>query len=305
VLSASEHVREDSMPDNETKDINYSYTDVEDPGVVEEQIITPSTLENIDYAFFEFFNNQLNVFSTTNEGFKKVPIFWVTPERSFSRKMRQLRDENGMVIYPLMTMERKAINKDRSKRTKYYASLDRVRNLSQGQVTIARRINQDETNKFATADAFKKNNKNDINQKRNNKKVVFESITIPYPIYVDMTYEVVIFSEYQQQMNEILTSVVDGTNPSNYFVISRNGHNYETFIEPDFSFDNVSALQENERLFKTTITAKVVGYTIGANKNENLPKIIKKQNFVEVRIGRERVIFDESNPNNDDGFFRD
>ena len=108
------------MPDDKTKDIDYSYTDVADSGVVEEQIITPSTLENIDYAFYEFFNNQLNVFSTTNEGFKKVPIFWVTPERSYSRKLRQLRDENGMVIYPLMTMERKSINKDRSKRTKYY-----------------------------------------------------------------------------------------------------------------------------------------------------------------------------------------
>ena len=65
---------------------------------------------SIDFAVFEFFDNNLNMSATTNEGFKKVPLFWVTPERSYARKFRDLRDNNGMVIYPLMTIERKGIN---------------------------------------------------------------------------------------------------------------------------------------------------------------------------------------------------
>jgi len=293
------------MPDDKKKDINYSYTGVKDPSVIDEQIITPSTIENIDFAVHDFYDKGLNIFSNTNEGFKKVPIFWVTPERSFARKFRDLRDDNGMVIYPLMTIERKSINKDRAKRGKYYAALDRLRSFNQGQLTISRRLNQEETNKFATATAYRKSKLNDPNMKRSNKKVIYETITIPYPVYIDMSYEMTIYTEYQQQMNEIVTAVVDGTNPSNYFVLERNGHSYEAFVQPDFAFDNTNTLQENERVYKTTVTTNVLGYTVGSGVNENLPKIIKKQNFVEVRIGRERVIFGETNPSNDDGFFRD
>jgi len=292
------------MPDNKQKDIDYSYTGVADPSVIEEQIITPSTLENIDFAVYDFFEENLDISANTNQGFKKVPIFWVTPERSFARKLRDLRDDNGMVIYPLMTIERKSMNKDRAKRGKYYAALDRMRSFNQGQVTIARRLNQKETNKFATATAYRKSKINDPNMKRVNKKIVYETITIPYPAYVDMAYEMTIYTEYQQQMNDILTAVTDGTNPSNYFVMQRNGHAYEAFVQPDFTFDNTATLQEEARVYKTTITTNVLGYTIGSGINDDMPKIIKKQNFVEVRIGRERVILGEKNPNNDDGFFR-
>mgnify|MGYP003112509031 CR=1 FL=1 len=287
---------------------DYSFTGVEDPSIIHEQVITPSTLENVDFAVYEYFDQIVNISSTTSDGFKKVPLFWVTPERSFARKFRALRDDNGMVIYPLVTMERKGINKDKAKRGKYYAALDRIRSMSQGQITVARRLNQDETNKFATADAYRTSNLTppDRNKKRKNKKVVYETITMPYPIYLDMSYEIMLFAEYQQQMNEMINAIIDGTNPSNYFVVERNGHAYEAFVQPEFAFDNnISSLQENERLYKTTVNLKVFAYTIGSGKNENLPKIIKKQNAVEVKIGRERVIFDTKNPLNDDGFYRD
>lgn len=295
------------MPHDKDKP-DYSYTDVEDASIINEQIIPPSTFENIDFAVYEFFDDSLNISATTSDGFKKVPLFWVTPERSYARKFRDLRDNNGMVIYPLITVERQGINKDRSKRGKYYAALDRVRSMSQGQLTISRRLNQEETNKFAIADAYRKSNLTppDPNQKRKNKKVVYETITIPYPVYVDMSYEITLFAEYQQQMNEMVNAIVDGTNPSNYFVMERNSHVYEAFVEPNFSFDNnISALQEDQRIYKTKIITKVFGYTIGSDKNENLPKIIKKQNAVEVKIGRERIIVDSKNPFDDDGFYRD
>jgi len=57
------------------KDIDYKYTKVDDPSVIEEQIFLPSTLENIDYAMYDFFQG-LNISTTTNEGFKPVPVSW-------------------------------------------------------------------------------------------------------------------------------------------------------------------------------------------------------------------------------------
>ena len=55
--------------------------------------IMPSTLETIDRAFYEWVDESLNIFSSTNTGWKKVPLTWVSAERSFQVKNnKDLRD---------------------------------------------------------------------------------------------------------------------------------------------------------------------------------------------------------------------
>ena len=46
----------------------------------------PSSLETIDRAMIRFVDEDLNLFTNTNEGFKKVPVLWVTAERAFQIK---------------------------------------------------------------------------------------------------------------------------------------------------------------------------------------------------------------------------
>ena len=48
-----------------------------------------STLETIDRAFYKFIDEELNLFATSNDGFKKVPVLWVTAERAFQIKAWQ------------------------------------------------------------------------------------------------------------------------------------------------------------------------------------------------------------------------
>ena len=38
--------------------------------------IQPSTIETIDRALFDYIDDELDIFCTTNKGFKKVPFFW-------------------------------------------------------------------------------------------------------------------------------------------------------------------------------------------------------------------------------------
>jgi hypothetical protein len=296
------------------KDIDYSYTGVEKPKNVEEQLFMPSTLENIDYSVYNFFQN-LNISALSNEGFQPVPISWVGIERAYNRKDRNWTDDEtfimksdelGAVIYPAITIERKGISKDRTKRGKLYSPLDRLREMGQSDIVIARRISQNDTNKFATADAYRKSKgAQDKNFKRTNKKVVYETITIPAPSYMEINYEIECFTEYQQQMNDIVAYLIDATNPSNYIVVGRNGHSYEGFIDSDYIADNtISSLDEAERKFKMTLNLRVLGYIHGAGPNEQLPRISKTQNAVEVKIGRERVIFDVKNPSGKDGFYK-
>ena len=59
---------------------------------------TKETVENIDQAIFKFINEELDLFTTTNKGRKKVPIIWVSAERAHQIKNnRDVRDDNGVL----------------------------------------------------------------------------------------------------------------------------------------------------------------------------------------------------------------
>ena len=45
-----------------------------------------STLENIDTGFYDYINDVLNLHVTTNKGFEKVPVVWLSSERAFQIK---------------------------------------------------------------------------------------------------------------------------------------------------------------------------------------------------------------------------
>ena len=46
----------------------------------------PSTIETIDTSFYEWVNQSLNISVTTNKGWEKVPVLWLTAERAFQVK---------------------------------------------------------------------------------------------------------------------------------------------------------------------------------------------------------------------------
>ena len=170
----------------------------------------PSTLETIDRAMFEYIDEQLNIHCTTNKGFKKIPFIWVGAERAYQIKHnRELRDGNGWLIYPIMTIERASVEKDISKRGALYAAVPNRQDNKGGMMTIARVIKQDKTGNFANADS-KRLILNEIgtgqnNFPRKNKKVVYETISVPIPVYLEIGYTLTIKSEYQQQINEAIT----------------------------------------------------------------------------------------------------
>ena len=73
--------------------------------MLKEVNIMPSTIETVDRAFFEYVDNQLNIFSNTNKGFEKVPVFWVSAERAHHIKRdKGLRDSNGVLKLPIITV---------------------------------------------------------------------------------------------------------------------------------------------------------------------------------------------------------
>jgi|TARA_R110000823_G_scaffold310902_1_gene436059 hypothetical protein len=259
--------------------------------------LQPSTIETIDRALFEFVDNELDIFCTTNKGFKKVPFIWAGAERAFQIKHnRELRDVNGWLIYPIMSIERTGISKNLAERGAYYAAAQNLGDNKGGSMTIARTIKQDKTANFANADSKRLVHNvagtGQNNFPRKNDKVVYETITVPIPVYLEVNYTLTVMAEYQQQINEIITPFMTRTGAINYTVVEKDNHRFEVFIDSDYTLNNnASSLLEDARGYETQINFRVLGYIMGADKNEERPKIVRRENAVEVKIPREHVIF--------------
>jgi len=265
----------------------------------------PSTLETIDYAMYNWLNEELNLFTTTNEGWSKVPIIWATAERFIqSKEASELRDQDGTLILPRVTLERTAVVKDLTKKGSVWGNVQRINDKKGGSITVARRIKQDKTSNFANTDSRRlrggvAGNKQSTYPRRvafgrfiSNDKIVYETISISIPVYLDITYSIVIKTEYQQQMNELVTPFMTKTDGLNYFVMSNENHTYEAFVQGDVGLDNnIASMETENRKYESKVDIKVLGYVNGEDKNAEQPKIVIRENAVEVKIPREKVIF--------------
>jgi hypothetical protein len=252
-------------------------------------LVNLSNIENIDYAIFDWLNKELNLFCTSKEGFKKVPVLWVTPERSYQIKNnKENREINGAITLPLMTIERNGIEKDQKNAATYYANIPPKNN----QIQISRKINQKKTSEFANADFQRKYGATEFIRPRTpNKKIVYEFKTIKLPVYVSIKYSINIFTQFQQQMNEIIQPFATRTGSTRYFLIERDGYKYECFIEPNIEVkNNINSMEEEERRFISTISIRVLGNIISDGVNEKDSVIKTYENAVEIKIPRENII---------------
>ena len=276
------------------KDKDYSYTEVEDPSLVKETLLHPSNLEDIDTALHDYIKN-LNIHVDSNKGRKEVAVTWVSAERSFQVKNNpDLRDGNDVYILPSIMVERTNIVKDLTRKGGVYGNIAQPGDGKLGKITIARRIVADKTQDNVNAVAKRLYGQSTYKYNKNN-KVVYETITIPMPVYVNIEYEVSLRAEYIQQINEMATPFLNTGLGINYVPLHRNGHTYELFLQDTYSANNnVSSLGQEERKYETKLNLRVLGYIIGNDKNNERPKIEKRQNFVTVKTGRERVIVGDS-----------
>jgi len=276
-----------------------------------------SNLETIDQAMLKFVDEELDLSVSTNTGFKKVPVLWVTSERSYQIKHnKELRDDEQTFILPLISLNRASVTKDPTFKGSVYANLYPRPDARGGTIEIARRINQKKTAEFQNAYSKRKfgTNKNVASKNFNTNKrnmstqrVVYETMTIPIPTWVKVTYEITLRTEYQQQMNELIQPFV--TVPGNSRMpkrITSDGHYYEVFIDGAMSNDsNQASLAMQQRNYETTINVDVLGYLVGEGENQETPTVVIRENAVEVKLGREKTIFGDIPRGIDDGFYRE
>ena len=252
----------------------------------------PSTLEDVDTAFFNFLNDDLNIFCDTNEGFHKVPVIFASPERSFQIKDNpELRPNGRTLEYPMISIVRGTVVNNPSNKGKYGVYIPPYYGFYKkgGSIPIARRVNQEKTRERANLTAKKRFNQ--TNFPFDNEKIVYDTLYVPQPTYVEVSYEVKLIAEYQSQMNQMLEAFMGNLSTPVAFNIKHNGHTYEAFGDETFTNEgNNSGLGLEERIFKSSTNITVLGYIIGANKNDKVPTVTIRESAAEVSIGRERVV---------------
>jgi hypothetical protein len=257
-----------------------------------EHYIMPSTLENIDSALYEWINESLNIHTISNEGWKKVPVIWSNAERAFMVKnYKDRRDGEGSLVYPLITVERTSVEKNLAKKGSFGANLFANQDVKGGVIAIARQIQQEKTKEFVNNDTYRLTGRVNYPKQQRTNTAVYEILYTPYPTYLDMSYDITLRTEYIQQMNEIVVPFMAKTGGINSFLLKKNGHQYESFIQSNFNLEsNTSALNDQERIFTTKVQIKVLGYILGQDKNEPQPKVVVRETAAKFRFQRERVV---------------
>jgi hypothetical protein len=220
---------------------------------------------------------------------------WQAPERAYQIKNnKDLRDDAGALKLPIISVERTSVVKDPNRKGSWQANLySNRKNGRSGRMVIAKKIKQDKTRNFAVAAADRQRVTSGTEQRyspRINKKVVIQTLSIPIPVYVNIEYKITIKSEYQQHMNQIMTPFITRTGQINSFLMRRNGHLYEAFIDQNFNNgSNISNLSEELRMFSTEFTIRVLGYLIGEEATDDRPLVRFEESAVEVTFPQEEV----------------
>ncbi len=264
----------------------------DEPSLIAKLHFEASTPESIDRAMLNYVK-QLNLYTDTNQGARKVPVVWGSAERSFQVKNdKDIRDSEGMLILPIITVSRTSLTKDMASKGVFQGSVPRFSDEQGGSLPVSRVIYQEKTTKFANADAKRLNKQ--LNYPRQNGKVVYRTITVPMPVNVTVMYEITLRTEYQQQMNELILPFVTKPGTINYQRLFEGEHRYEAFIQGEFQTNNnTSDFSSDERKFETKINVKVIGYLVGEGKNSERPHYAIRENAVEIKIPRERISLQE------------
>ena len=274
----------------------------------------PSTIENIDFAITEWLKGQ-NIFCNTSDRERmKVPIVWTSAERAYQVKNnKEIRDSSGALILPILTVERASVAKGLATQAKGLFFSHPFPQAIGKRLEIARRINHDKTSNFENASMKiscgdlnfpQPLNKNDgiINfispERKKTNKTVYQIYSIPYPVYLDITYTINIKAQYQEQMNQIVEPFFTRTGGINHFLAEHEDHFYEGFIQEAFSQENnVTDMGTEERIYQTKFDINVLGYVNG-DDNQEYPQVEVRENAVDIKFARENIVWDAKIPTN-------
>ena len=262
-------------------------------------ITVPSCgLEDVDCAVFEAFDSGIG-FQVAREGEnpQRPSVVFASGERwAFIKKKKGVRDENGSLILPMITVNRTGFTQSPTEDV-----AGRGINQQTGELVVTRRLDASDRGAQALLNPLGLMNQQNaavepgraaVGQltSRNGvgsaaldsdvvrgawlaadrRKAVFETITIPSPQFFTATYEVNMWAQYVTHINQMWERLVDSFLPQGnairidvkdkgyWFVATVDGNAYT----PDNNFDDMS---DSERIVKHKFVLKVPAYRLAGS----------------------------------------
>lgn len=229
-----------------------------------ENIATPEDkqlgigLIDIDASIFEYMEKVVIPDIIQNEERIKVPLIYGNAERWVSaRRDGYFRDKKGQIQIPLIMIKRSAISRD------------------DGMKLFDKNLT------YPSVKTWSKNNRYDRFSVVNNIAPSYEVYNIKMPVYVTITYDVIMWTNYTEHMNDLIEAFRFAADE---YWGHKNKFKFHTKID---SFDTEQSMTEgSERVIKTTFGLEVSGYLLPQMFN-NEPTTKKSYTNKQVIISTE------------------
>ena len=279
----------------EREDGNSVATGYEGYNIPDDLYVPSCTIEDVDRAVFNLFNKDLPLIFEYKNASKRIPVIFATGERfAVLRRKRPLRDKHGALVLPLVSIMRSGIAQDVDKGmgpgqnapltirkrlspgdAEYQAWLNKLGLQNQDNRTtelhrIAGKGEGAEPGTIATSGGreFPRNKDGRLLDPTLGKNV-FEIITLPPTKFFNASYEITMWAQYTQQMNNMIMGIM-----SSYQNNHRRTFKLETdkkywfvaYIDSEFSpGSNYDDFTDEERIVKYTFTMSVPAYVIASD----------------------------------------
>jgi hypothetical protein len=223
-------------------------------------------IEDVDRALFKLFNEDLPLYFEQDGDMKRIPCVFAGGERAMIlRRKEPLRDRQGAIILPLVSILRSGIDQ---------ATEAKAIGTGTGSLTLKKRIAPEDRayKRLINANGLRAQD-NTVGVARNSdtsleltNKNVFEVITMPNPKFFKASYEITFWAQYLQQMNNIIEAFITSYNNQvarSFKIETNKGYWFVATVESGLSdSNNFDGYLDDERLIKTSINIEVTGYVI-------------------------------------------
>lgn len=272
-------------------------------GIPVEESVPSCTIEDIDKSLHELFSRGLRLSTAVNSQ-NDVKVLWAKGERwSSIKRHKQIRDENGAFILPLVAIERTSIEQTKTDisgrgTNQTTGKIDLYRRLSVADAAYQNWLNRKNLRNQANVRIPKsevadnslqltdveESRVQEISDDRSDRLItdanrepahVWEVVTIPTPEYITLQYSIVIWAQYTTQMNSMLQQIFAAKLPQGGYRIST-GSGYWFVCTFDERFEQETFAEDGkERYVKCKFSVKVPAYLV-AQSAPGIPNATRK-----------------------------
>lgn len=259
-------------------------------------------IEDVDRALFDLFDKNLAFEVHVNEQTIKVPVVFAAGERfALTRRQKPIRDKNNALILPLIAIKRSSVGF----KTESDAGGVPISFRQNTDYVVKKRLSQSDRDYQNIVNKFSLKNQDNVTSRKNFldnsaspgygaipgtiasrrngpgiafgtgrlnfaldnsiSNNIFEVITIPYPIFVQLNYEITFWTQYMSQMNQILETMLIKTSGQGreFQIVSNKGFTFTAFLMGTLtSGDNFENFTATERIIRYTFSIRVPAYIL-------------------------------------------